>query len=48
MHDVMDAKYMLDSFNDENYIRKIVKPMEGLLLDYKRVIIKDSAINAIC
>jgi len=29
-------------------MRKVVHPMEGLLLDYKRILIKDSAINAIC
>lgn len=48
MHDILDAKYMLDNHNDETQIRKIVQPLEGLLLDYKRVLIKDSAINAIC
>lgn len=48
MFDVMDAKYVFDNFADESYLRKVVSPMEGLLLDYKRVLIKDSAINAIC
>lgn len=33
---------------DESYLRKVVLPLETLLTSYKRVIIKDSCINAVC
>lgn len=29
-------------------MRKVIQPLEGLLVGYKRVVVKDSAINAIC
>ncbi|KAM0676564.1 H/ACA ribonucleoprotein complex subunit dkc1 [Binucleata daphniae] len=47
LHDLIDAKYLLDK-NNEKVIRKIIKPLESLLLHYKRIIIKDSCVNAIC
>lgn len=48
MHDVMDAQYQYDTYKDESYLRRVVRPLEILLLDYKRVVVKDSAVNAIC
>jgi H/ACA ribonucleoprotein complex subunit 4 len=48
MHDVMDAQYEHDHNKDETYLRRVVMPLEILLTTYKRVVIKDSAINAVC
>eukprot|EP01050_Picozoa_sp_SAG11_P021712 SAG11_NODE_3922_length_2147_cov_1.173340_2_plen_93_part_00 len=33
---------------DESYLRRVVKPLEILLTTYKRVVLKDSAVNAVC
>ena len=48
MHDVLDAQWMYDNLGDESYLRRVVMPLEALLVNYKRIIIKDSAVNAIC
>lgn len=39
---------MYDTHKDETYLRRVVRPLEVLLLGYKRVFVKDSAVNAIC
>ena len=48
MHDVLDAQYQYDNHKDEDYLRRVVRPLEGLLLSYKRLVVQDSAVNAIC
>ena len=48
MHDVMDAQHVYDSTKDETYLRRVVMPLEVLLTNYKRIVVKDSAVNAIC
>lgn len=48
MHDVLDAQWLYDNFKDDSYLRRIVMPLEVLLTNYKRIVVKDSAINAIC
>lgn len=48
MHDILDAQWMYDNLGDETYLRRIVMPLERLLTPYKRIIIKDSAVNAVC
>jgi len=48
MHDVMDAQHVYDSTKDEKYLRRIIMPLEVLLTNFKRVVVKDSAVNAIC
>lgn len=48
MHDVLDAQWMLDNNKDESYLRRVVKPLELLLIKHKRIVLKDSAVNAIC
>merc|ERR1711962_1893376 len=48
MHDVIDAQWMFDNHKDESYLRRVVKPLESLLITHKRIIMKDSAVNAIC
>ena len=48
MHDVLDAQHVYDTTKDEKYLRRVVMPLEVLLLKYKRIVVKDSAVNAIC
>lgn len=48
MHDVLDAQWLLDNSQDESYIRKVIQPLESLLVNHKRVVVKDSAVNAVC
>ncbi|XP_033637601.1 H/ACA ribonucleoprotein complex subunit DKC1-like [Asterias rubens] len=48
MHDVLDAQWIYDNHKDEEYMRRVVKPLEALLTGHKRIVLKDSAINAIC
>ncbi|KAK9122679.1 hypothetical protein Sjap_012281 [Stephania japonica] len=48
MHDVMDAQWTFDNYRDESYLRRAVMPLEVLLTSYKRLVVKDSAVNAIC
>ena len=48
LHDVMDAQWVYDNTRDESYLRKIIQPLETLLVGYKRIVVKDSAVNAVC
>ncbi|GMH40474.1 hypothetical protein BSKO_08378 [Bryopsis sp. KO-2023] len=48
MHDLMDAQWLYDNFKDESYLRRVIMPLEVLLTNRKRLVVKDSAINAIC
>lgn len=48
MHDVIDSTYAYMHNKDETYLRRVVKPLEALLVSHKRIIIKDSAVNAVC
>lgn len=48
LHDVMDAQWLYDNQRDESYLRKVIRPLESLLTTYKRVVVKDSAVNAVC
>eukprot|EP00299_Pterocystis_sp_00344_P004680 c15951_g1_i1.p1 GENE.c15951_g1_i1~~c15951_g1_i1.p1 ORF type:complete len:476 (-),score=112.63 c15951_g1_i1:68-1495(-) len=48
MHDVLDAQWMFENMRDETYLRRVVNPLERLLIHHKRVVVKDSAVNAIC
>ena len=48
MHDVLDAQWLKDNYNDEAYLRRVIMPLEVLLTSYKRLVVKDSAINALC
>ena len=48
LHDVLDAQWMLDNTRDESYLRKVIRPLESLLTTYKRIVVKDSAVNAVC
>jgi H/ACA ribonucleoprotein complex subunit 4 len=48
MHDLLDAQYTYDNTKDETYLRRVIMPLEVLLTNFKRVVVKDSAVNAIC
>ncbi|KAI3646227.1 hypothetical protein MP228_009155 [Amoeboaphelidium protococcarum] len=48
MHDVLDAQWLYDNTRDETYLRHAIRPLESLLVSYKRIVVKDSAINAVC
>ena len=48
MHDVLDAQYIYEQTKKEDYLRRVVRPLEILLTNYPRIVIKDSAVNAIC
>ena len=48
MHDLLDAQWKYDNFKDEKYLRKVIMPLEFMLVGMKRIVVKDSSINAIC
>lgn len=48
LHDVLDAQWTMDNTRDETYLRKVISPLETLLTGYKRIVVKDSAVNAVC
>jgi len=45
MHDVKDAQWVYDNHKDESYLRRVIQPVEYLLVSHKRVVIKDSAVS---
>lgn len=48
MHDVLDAQWLYDNTRDESYLRRAIRPLECLMVGYKRIVVKDSAVNAVC
>ncbi|KAH8607839.1 DKCLD domain [Trypanosoma vivax] len=48
MHDVVDAQWLYENEKDDSYLRRVILPCEYLLTNYKRVVVKDSAVNAVC
>merc|ERR1719431_815664 len=48
MHDILDAQWLYDNHKDESYLRRVIRPLESLLVKHKRIIMKDTAVNAIC
>jgi len=48
LHDLQDAYHLYKNTGEEKYLRKVIKPMESLLMGYPRIMIKDSAVNALC
>lgn len=45
MHDVLDAQWMFENHKDETYLRRVIRPLEGLLVGHKRIIMKDSSVS---
>ncbi|CAH8668582.1 unnamed protein product [Schistosoma rodhaini] len=48
MHDILDAKWLYDNRRDETYLRRVIMPLEKLLIKHKRIMLKDTAVCAIC
>ena len=46
MHDVIDAQWLHDNHKDETYLRRVIRPLEALMMSHKRIIMKDSAVSA--
>lgn len=46
MHDVLDAQWLFENHKDETYLRRVIKPLEGLLIKHKRIIMKDSSVSS--
>merc|ERR1712055_836760 len=44
MHDVMDAQWMHDNTKDESYLRRVVQPLERLLISHKRLVVKNKRV----
>jgi H/ACA ribonucleoprotein complex subunit 4 len=42
------AQWLADNTRDESYLRRVIRPLESLLTTYKRIVVKDSAVNAVC
>ena len=36
------------NYRAESYLRRVIKPLESLMVGYKRIVVKDSAVNAVC
>lgn len=48
MHDLLDAQWHYEHTKKEDYLRRIISPLEILLTTFPRVVVKDSSVNAIC
>lgn len=48
LHEVLDAMWINDNQNDESELRQVIQPLESLLTGFKRMVVKDSAVNAVC
>lgn len=46
MHDILDAQWLYENHADETYLRRVIKPLEALLVNHKRIILKDSAVRS--
>lgn len=45
LHDILDAQWLYENFKDESYLRRVVRPLESLLTNHKRIVMKDSAVS---
>jgi len=48
MHDVKDAQWVYEQYGKEDYLRRVIMPLEILLTNYPRVVVKDTSVNAVC
>lgn len=48
MHDVKDSIWRYQHYKDESYLRRVVLPLEVLLTNFPRIVVKDSTVNSIC
>src|SRR5690349_3693888 len=42
------SQFISETCHLESYLRRAVRPLESLLVGYKRIVVKDSAVNAVC
>ncbi|TBU06500.1 tRNA/rRNA pseudouridine synthase [Hamiltosporidium magnivora] len=48
LHDLKDAMHVFKKTGEEKYIRKVIFPLENLLIKYPRIMVKDSCVGSIC
>jgi H/ACA ribonucleoprotein complex subunit 4 len=48
MHDIKDAQWHYEKYNNETYLRRVIMPLEILLVQHPRIVVKDTSVNAIC
>jgi H/ACA ribonucleoprotein complex subunit 4 len=48
MHDILDAQWLHDTTKDETYLRRAIMPLEMILVNYPRIVVKDTTVNSIC
>lgn len=48
MQNVLDAVWLFNTTKNESYLRRLIMPIEVLLTNFKRLVVKDSAVNAVC
>ena len=48
LHELLDAYRIYQENGDETFLREIIKPMEVAVRDVKKIVVKDSAVDAIC
>jgi H/ACA ribonucleoprotein complex subunit 4 len=48
MHDVKDAQWFYEQYGKEEYLRRVIMPLEILLIGYPRIVVKDTSVNAVC
>jgi H/ACA ribonucleoprotein complex subunit 4 len=48
LHDVIDAKAFWEADKDEAAIRRIVKPVEAVTAHLNAIVLRDSAVDAVC
>jgi len=48
LHDLLDAYTFWKEEGEEKYLRQIIKPMELAVINVPKIVIKDTAVDAIC
>lgn len=48
MHELRDAWYQHKVGGDETALRRLIQPLEALLVNYPRILIKDSSVASVC
>ncbi|CAK9047909.1 H/ACA ribonucleoprotein complex subunit 4 (CBF5 homolog) (Dyskerin) (Nopp-140-associated protein of 57 kDa homolog) (AtNAP57) (Nucleolar protein NAP57 homolog) [Durusdinium trenchii] len=48
LRECIGLSLVYNNMRDEKYLRRVVMPLELILTNYPRIVVKDSAVNAIC
>lgn len=48
MHDIKDAQWHFEQYGKEDYLRRVIMPLEILLVGMPRIVVKDTSVNAVC